>query len=90
LSFAERVRKTSGQTEISDTQKREDAGNRDPRAVALAAQISDRERDRDDTDENRQNAAGEGRGSSLKETTRAALAMISGRTTAQSKTGPAA
>ena len=90
LSFAERIRKTGGQTEISDTQKREDAGNCDPCAVALAAQISNRERNRDDTDKNRENPSGEGRGGSLKDTTGATLAMISRRTTAQSETSPAA
>ena len=90
LSFAERICKTGGQPQIGNTQKGEDAGNGHPCAVALAAQISNRERNRDDTDKNRENPSGDGRGGSLEDTTGATLAMISRRTTAQSETSPAA
>ena len=90
LSFAKCVRKTGGQAQIGNTQKREDASNCDPCAVPLAAQVSNRERNRDDTDKNRENPSGDGRGGSLEDTTGATLAMISRRTTAQSETSPAA
>lgn len=58
LGFTQRVRKTGGQAEIRNAQKRQDAGDRHPRAIALAAQISDRERNRDNTDNNYEDAPG--------------------------------
>ena len=82
LRFAQSVGETSRQPEVGYAQKREDAGDRHPSAVALAAQIADCQRNRDDAYKNGQNTPEERGTGPLKETTRAALAVISRGTSA--------